>query len=268
MKCASCKNSSSTDQCPNTVLPSLQFCGKHVKIKSPRIWAEVNNINPKVVKIQQIWKGYFLRKQLEYAGPGVLNRCVCQNDDELISLESKEKHDPLDYFSFEENGKIWWFSISTVVRIVFETMKPLNPYTRQAISIETRKRLRDLCRLKHIQISYTGSSGIWRQVCQILEENGFESVNPILFQSLSRPQYMTFLILLRNDIEALQSDSPKNLFYSKVLAIIRHVLKKYTPFCGQTDASMKTGVLLYNCIRKIQNPYPLCFAIMSAYTRL
>lgn len=268
MKCSSCKNSSSTDQCPNPALPSLQFCGKHVKIKSPRIWAEVNNVVPKVIQIQKIWKGYFLRKQLQYAGVGVLKRSVCQNDDELISLESKDHYNPLDYFSFEENGKIWWFSISTLARIVFETMKPVNPYTRQPISVETRRRLRDVCRMKRIQIHSSGTTVVWTQVCQILEENGFESVNPILFQSLSRPHFMTFLILLRNDIEALQSESPKNLFYKRILEIFRHVLKKYTPFSGQTDASMKTSVLLYNCLRKIPNPYPLCFAIMSAYTRL
>lgn len=250
------------------MLPSLQFCGKHVKIKNPRIWTEVNNVIPKVVNIQRIWKGYFLRKKLQYAGLGVLKRSVCQNDEELISLESKEKQDPLDYFSFEENGKIWWFSISTLVRIVFETMNPLNPYTRQPISVETRRRLRDVCRMRNIKIQNTRSSSIWLHVCQILEENGFESVNPILFQSLSRPQFMTFLILLKNDIEALQSESPKNLYYQTILEVTKHVLRKYTPFSGQVDASTKTAILLYNCLRKIPNPYPVCFAIMSAYTRL
>lgn len=238
-------------------------------MKEPRIWIVVNNVVPNVVMIQKIWKGYFLRKQLQYAGKGVLNRSVCQNDDELISLESKNHHDPLDYFSFEENGKVWWFSIPTLSRIVFETMKPVNPYTRQPISIETRRRLRDICRMKRIKTlkSFT-SSDIWIQNCQILEENGFESINPLLFQSLMRPQYMTLLILLRNDIDALQTENPKNLNYARLGVTIRHVLKKYTPFHGQTDASLKVGVLLCNFLSKLSNPYPLCFAIMSAYTRL
>ena len=194
---------------------------------------------------------------------------MCQNDDELISLESKDHHNPFDYFSFEENGKVWWFSTSVLSKLVFETMKPINPYTRQPISIETRRRLRELCRMQNVKIlkGYSASD-IWTQICQVLEENGFESINPILFQCLTRPQYMVLLLLLRNDLEALQAEDPKNLIYPRLLSNVRHVLKKYTPFSGQTDACLKVGILLYNSLRKIPNPYPLCFAIMSAYTRL
>ena len=268
MKCSSCKNSLSTDQCPNSALPSLQFCGKHVKIKEPRIWVTVNNVIPKVVIIQKTWRGFLIRKQILEAGVGVLKRSLCQNDDELISLEPKERHNPLDYFSFEENGKIWWFSIETLARIVFETMKPVNPYTRQPISIDTRRRLRDICRLTNVQIRCPTATSIWIQVCQILEENGFESTNPILFQSLSRSQYTALLVLLRNDLQAIHAEDQKNLFYGRVVSTIQNLLKRYTPFSGQTDASLKVAVLFYNCLRRIPNPYSLCFAIMSAYTRL
>lgn len=269
MKCASCRSLTSNEQCSNAPLPSLQFCGKHVKSKHPRIWTEVNNVIPKVINIQRIWRGYFLRKQLEYAGTGVLKRSLCQNDDELISFESKLSYDPLNYFSFEENGKIWWFSIPTIKRIVFESMNPINPYTRQPISIETRRRLRTLCRIRKISClqNYLPTT-VWIQVCQILEENGFQSMNPILFQYHTRGKFSVFINLLKNDIDALCMEYPKNLDYAKLSSSIRLFMKKYTPFIGTTDASLKVGVLLYLILSGMKNPYPVSFAIMSAHTRL
>lgn len=269
MKCVSCRSLTSNEQCSNTALPSLQFCGKHVKCRYPRIWTEVNNVIPKVVEIQRIWRGYFLRKRLEYAGAGVLKRSLCQNDDELISFDSKLSYDPLNYFSFEENGKIWWFSIPTIATIVFNTMNPMNPYTRQPISIETRRRLRILCRMNKISPlkNYLPTS-IWTQVCQVLEENGFQSINPVLFQYHTRTKFNVFMNLLKNDVDALYTEYPKNLDYVRLSSQIRLFMKKQTPFIGTTDASVKVGVLLYLMLSKMKNPYPLCFAIMSAHTRL
>lgn len=266
MLCASCRNVTTTDRCSSPAIPGLQFCGKHVKVRRPRLWTAINNVIPKVIRIQKIWRGFSIRKRIIECGPGVLKRSLCHNDDELITLESKYRQYPLDYFSFEEGGKVFWFDIESMLRIVFDNSTPMNPYTRQPINLETRRRLRRLWfyRRKGRVIDY---NKIWIHICQILEENGFEEINPMLFESLNRTQFLIFLNLLKSDLTAIVSESPTNKNRILALTAVKHVLAKHTPFTGQIDAGRKVGILLYNLLHTT-SPYPICFAIMSSITRL
>ena len=266
MRCASCQNSTTNARCMTAAISGLQFCGRHAKVKTPRIWAEINNVEPKVILIQKIWRGFSIRNRILECGPGVLNRALCQNDEEIVTMESKHRQHPLDYFSFEEGGKVFWFDIESITRFVFDTSTPVNPYTRQPITLETRRRLRR----KYFRIRkgrVLDSSKIWIQICQILEENGFEGINPMLFESLNRTQFSVFLNLLKSDLTAILAESPKHKGRIISLAAVKHVIRKHTPFTGQTDGVRKVGVLLYNLLH-VPNPYPMCFAIMSSRTRL
>jgi len=85
---------------------------------------------------------------LKLAGEGVLNRKDCHNTEELVTMDEKGKLHPLDYFSFREADKLWWFDVRSLYHILKRSPKPENPYTRQALSIETRRRLRDVCRIR------------------------------------------------------------------------------------------------------------------------
>jgi hypothetical protein len=235
-------------------------------VKTPRLWIEVNNVVPKVIYIQKIWRGFCIRKRIIECGPGALKRSLCHNDEEMVTMESKHRQYPLDYFSFEEGGKVFWFDIESIARCVFDKSTPVNPYTRQPITLETRKRLRKIWFLRR-----TGRildfSKIWIQVCQILEENGFEEINPLLFESLNRTQFLVFLTLLKSDLTAIVAESPKHRGRILALTAVNHVIKKHTPFNGQIDGVRKVGLLLYNLLHMV-NPYPICFAIMSSITRL
>lgn len=266
MLCASCQNISTTHRCLTSAIPGLQFCGRHVKVKTPRLWVEVNNVIPKVVLIQKIWRGFYIRKQIIECGPGVLKRFLCNNDEELVTMESKHRQYPLDYFSFEEGGKVFWFDVETIVRCVFDKSNPVNPYTRQPINLETRRRLRKIWVRRRLG-RLLDSTKIWIQICQILEENGFEEMNPTLFESLNRTQFSVFLNLLKTDLIAIVAESPKHRGSILALNAVKHVIKKHTPFTGQIDGVRKVGILLYNLLH-MSNPYPICFAIMSSMTRL
>lgn len=266
MLCISCQNASSSDRCRTVAINGLQFCGKHVKVKNPRVWTEVNNVNPKVILIQKVWRGFHIRNCISDCGPGVLKRSVCHNDEEMVTMESKDRQYPLDYFSFEEGGKVFWFDVDSIRKCVFDKMASVNPYTRQPITLETRRRLRKVCfRKKWGRI--TDPSKVWIQVCQILEENGFEEMNPMIFESLNKTQFSIFLSLLRSDLEAIAAESPTHKARLFTLAAVKHIIKRYTPFIDQLDASRKVGMFLYN-ILYLPNPYPSCFAIMSSRTRL
>jgi hypothetical protein len=266
MLCISCKNKASADRCQTLAIKGLQFCGRHVKVRTPRIWTEVNNIVPKVILIQKIWRGFSIKNRILQCGPGVLARTLCHNHEELVTMESKDRQYPLDYFGFEEDGRVFWFDIHTISTIMFDKLTPANPYTRQPITLETRRRLRRLLVYKKTY-KVLDYSKTWIQICQILEENGFEKTNSTLFESLNQTQFLIFLQLLKTDLTALVAETPTHRGRIIALAAVKHIIKKYTPFRNSRDACIKVGMLLYNLLNMV-NPYPTCFAIMSSFTRL
>ena len=121
------------------------MCGKHAKAKNPRVWAEICRLDKNAVLIQKIWRGYSVRWWLELAGPGVLKRSLCHNEEELVTLDEKTSTHPFDYFGFEENGNVYWFDVRSIAENSNMNIEPLNPYTREPLSMNTRKRLRHLC---------------------------------------------------------------------------------------------------------------------------
>ena len=277
--CASCKNKKSNDRCTNLSLQGMLFCGVHCRNKDPRIWSKVNNIDPKVTNIQKIWKGYFTRKRLELAGPGVLKRSLCNNNDELITFEPIKSVDPFDYFGFKENDKIYGFDIRTIIDALHRTGN--NPFTRQPLSIECRKRIREIYgyRLRKKLENYYENNVLktpdallqnrWIQVCQIIEENGFFNINPNIFMGMSKSQLFTFLNMVSNDMYVWASDhkqgKSKRFIY---LVWVRNVLKKFNRVEDLNYYSFNVAsilcIILYDCV----DCYNLCFIIMSALYRL
>ena len=234
-RCASCRNKTSKDRCPNNALPGIKFCGVHSKLKTHRLWTDVNDIQRRVILISKIWKGYFIRKHLKLAGPGVLKRSVCHNQEELLSLEPISGVNPFDYFGFQENDKVYGFSIRTVLDILNRNFIPVNPYTRQPLSIEARRRLRELYGYRFrnkLPIFYENNklvggdqilSNRWLQLVQIIEENGFFNVNPNVFLGLNKTQLYILLTMILNDIKtwaAEHKDKNSKRFLYAFLSLI------------------------------------------------
>lgn len=238
-----------------------------MRVRTPRVWSEVNNVAPGLVLIQKMWRGYRVRKWIREAGEGALCRRLCHNDEDVATLESKLTLSPLDFFSFRENDKLWWFDVHTIAKYASANLVPMNPYTREPLSIDTRRRLRAICLRR--KLTYAASvPQLWLEVCQVLEENGFEKVNPVIFESLNRTQYTVFLNLMKGDIEAIVAESPNNADRKRALIIAKHILRKYTPFADQNTASKIVALFLVNALRRYSDAYPICFAIMGSFTRL
>lgn len=281
MKCISCKNKKSTDRCCNEALKGISFCGKHAKVIKPKLWTEVNNVVEKVNLIIKIWKGYSVRKRLELAGPGVLNRKVCNNNEEVCTLcEIKEIH-PLEYFGFEQDGQIYGFDIRTIIACLHEKFNSTNPFNRQPFPMEARTRLRQVYgyRFRHklplvheIMSNQTFEYIIrnrWLQLCQIVEENGFFSMNPSIFLSLTKIQLYIFLNLICNDMKSWASE--KNFEKSKRQVYVfwlKTVLNRYSQYLNLGQFSINLVSVLNNILYDSVNPYPICFIIMSALYRL
>lgn len=276
-QCIACKNKDSYERCQSTSITGLAFCGRHVKSKSVRNWYVENCVDDKVTRISKIWRGYSVRRLLKLAGPGVLNRKLCHNDEELVLLESKHALYPLDYFAFEESGKVWWFDIRSIIACLNASLVPMNPYTRVPLTIETRQRVRELYRyrLQYRKPMYHNEPIVksqlellefqWMRICQILAENGFEDVHPNRFLTLSRKQLCVLLVFIMRDIQALSLEHPRSSKRYRYHAIMQRECEQFYTFKAPFLQFANLYLMLLN---DSVEPYILCFLMMSALHRL
>lgn len=281
--CASCKNKNSNDRCPNNALTGIIFCGKHSRTKTPRVWSVVNKVDDKVTLITKVWKGYITRKLLDLAGPGVFNRKLCTNEEEISSLEPLTTISPFDYFGFQENGKTYGFDMRTLFDNFHRNFVITNPYTRQPISIETRKRLRQLYgyRLRHklprffennaLTTASTIIQNTWNQVCQIIEENGFNGTDlrPNIFLTMNKSQLYVFLNLVLNDMKTWASEhkTPQSSRF-KYTFLVQNTKNKFHSTSSVEEYSFYVGTTLLSVLYSSVEAYALCFIIMAALYRL
>lgn len=267
MLCSSCKNKSSIDQCTSTALKGFLFCGKHLKMRNKKLWSVVCPNRKYAILIQKIWRGYFFRKWLKLCGSGVLNRSVCHNEEELVTLESKNAITPTDYFSITESEKVYWFNVISINQWTRNNMT--NPYTRQPFAIDDRIRLRELCRIRRkfnfqtLNNSDNSIAGKWVEICHIIEENGFFDMDSLFFQDLSKTGLFHLTSIILKDLIAYTSGNPRR---QKYVDIIKSKLQKAKSVNNSFSESLANALLLilYDC----PNNYDICFIIVSARCRL
>jgi hypothetical protein len=280
MKCAGCKNKTSEDQCPNKPLKGLIFCGKHARSKNVRVWKDVNNLDVKAVMIQKIWKGYNLRSWLKLAGPGVLNRKICHNAEELYSFDDIKSISPLDYFAFEEDSKIYAFDIRSITEANILNVNPTNPYNRQLLTNDTRQRMRKICirrqrrKMPNLRDETPKLLGhiircSWVCVCQIIGENGFFDMSPEYFISMNRTQFVIFITLIRNDTLAWASENKRaDTRKYRYAHWLKRILGEYNAGANAHRLSYLSSKVLTTILNDFPDPYAVCFIIMSAMHRL
>ncbi len=274
----SCKNKTSSDRCSNKALLNFTMCKIHIKSKSPRIWSIVNNIDPKIIKVQKLWRGYKVRNWIKLAGPGAMKPGIRNNTEDMFSMEQHVL--PTEYFGFEEDGKVYWFDIRTFLQYMNTSSNLINPYTRKELTIGTRKRARELCirrRINKLPIycnvqsdkSFLQvTSDLWKTVSQVIEENGFHDVNPLLFESLNNVQLFVVMTMISNDIKIWAAEH-KSILSQRWKYF--NWLKKLTRFVYENDktaSSYSTAKVLSTILCDSVEPYSICFVIVSAMYRL
>ena len=213
-QCASVKNKTSTDRCTAVAILGYTVCGRHAKSKVIRLWADVNKEKIKrFTKVQALFRGWCVRKVLALAGPGVLRRANCVNDDDLTTCETKDRQDPMAYFGIEEAGKIWWFDVGTAWEWTIRSATPLNPYTNVPFAHADLARLRalHLYRRRHRLPVPLPSRDItvnisrrWTVLAHIFRSFGFEDTHPEQFANLDHRNLNAMFRLLLDDIRAMQ----------------------------------------------------------------
>ena len=212
-QCASVKNKTSTDRCTHNALLGYTVCGRHAKCKTIRLWAEVNRDKIlRFTKVQALYRGWCVRRVLMWAGPGVLRRGMCVNDEDLVTCEPKSRQHPMTYFGFEESGKVWWFDFSTAWEWSIRSVTPLNPYTNVPISHPDLARLRKLHlhrRRKRLSVPVPSRDLLlnihrrWTVLAQIFRGFGFEDIHPEQFANLNHQNMTAMFRLLIDDLEAM-----------------------------------------------------------------
>lgn len=275
--CISCKNKTSSERCPNKPILGLSFCGKHVRCPTKRLWYVENDLDSKATIIQKCWKGYTIRYRLTLAGKGVLKRQLCHNDEDVVTFESKNKQHPFDYFSFEEDGKLWWFDILSILGCLNSNLMPTNPYTRQALSIETRQRLRELYKYRlhnrlpiaHTPIPKKSYNELietqWMKITQILHENGFEDANPNHFLSMNNRTLFILLDYIYRDMSALAMEHPSSSKRHRWASAIKRERDTYHM---NQHANLQISTLVLSLLNAMNEPYHFCFILMSALFRV
>lgn len=179
--CANVKSRKHPDvRCP---CPATQgdFCARHSKHpvrfqeRTPLIKA-LSSPGPldhdASAKIQTIWRGYRIRRRIQFQGIGSVLPHIAQNTSDVYTLEPLEQIPLLYRWSYTDSKKnTWLFDIRSLAMMFKEGNELQNPYTREILSdsaVTSYKnrlgwlRKRKYCIL-HIQEEQMTPEQLWHQ---------------------------------------------------------------------------------------------------------
>jgi len=272
MQCLACKNKNSIERCSKKTLKNLKFCGVHVRSKHKKFWTSIHDLDTKVTKVQALFRGWLVRDTLRLCGPGVLKKEERHNEDDLVTADQAY---PLEYFGILENGKVFWFDVRTIYQWTTQHLEPTNPYTKQFLTIDDRKRLKKIvARRERFDLSIYHDLDYFKncdqvkylfyQIIQILNENLFAEIPESYFFELNEYNIIDLASnLTESCIDWKKSKNPILKMYFLSLDYTRILLESY--FFGGLIPFLITvlGILKYN---KIQ--YEFSFKFMAARSNL
>jgi hypothetical protein len=111
-----------------------------------------------IMKIQKIFRGNLVRKYFMLHGPAYLNRKLCTNSCDFVTMEPIEEINFHQFLSYtDEDGFIYGFDIISLHNLYFKSNKKMiNPYNRNLLPdtiLKTIKTLLILSRILKIHIS-------------------------------------------------------------------------------------------------------------------
>jgi hypothetical protein len=249
-------------------------------MKIPRLWVDTDDRSIAAFRIQKVWRRYRVQYRLRLQGIGILSRSKCHNEEDLVTCEESNRIHPGNYFSFEEEGKLYCFDFRTIYAWSLEKLKPTNPYTRKELTIETRKRLKEIAYLRSktaLGLFHDADrpndyekvfEDHWILIGQYIEENLFEEINLGLLLNLNRTQFWLFSSYMCESLliwASEKKDTRRDLYYTWM----RYCLRKQTlEIRGNTNVAYYVANTLLKILKDCKQPYEVCFQIMSARMRL
>ena len=158
-----------------------------------------------IIKIQKNFRRLIVQKYKSLHGPAAMNRKLCNNSCDFITMEPNEEINFHQFLSYkDEDGFIYGFDITSLHNLYFKGSKEMkNPYNRNLFPISVIKDIKSMLRLSkilkiHINLLFEDDSQ------NVSSEKAIELRALTLFQTIdslgnySNPQW--FLSLNRNEI--------------------------------------------------------------------
>jgi hypothetical protein len=143
----------------NYNVAQLRIFAKHYKLKitgnKPQL---VNRLysylyfSCYIIKIQKVFRSMLVRKYKQLHGPASLNRKLCTNTDDFISMEPVEEINFHQFISYKDfDGFIYGFDINSLHNLFLKSDGEIrNPYNRTLIPESLFKDIRSLIRIGRI----------------------------------------------------------------------------------------------------------------------
>jgi len=105
-----------------------------------------------IIKIQKVFRRNIVRKYKQLHGPAVLNRKLCTNSDDFVSMEPVDEINFHQFISYKDiDGFIYGFDINSLHNLFLKSGDDIkNPYNRNLIPEMVFKNIRSLIRLSKI----------------------------------------------------------------------------------------------------------------------
>lgn len=107
-----------------------------------------------LIKIQKIFRGFIVKKYIEYRGPAILKRDLCNNSEDFVTMDPIEKINFHQFFSYKDmDGFIYGFDIISFHNLVLKSKdvnSVQNPYNRNIIPENVIKSLKYIIKIGRI----------------------------------------------------------------------------------------------------------------------
>jgi hypothetical protein len=156
-----------------------------------------------IIKIQKIFRSFLFKKYKKLHGPAFINRKLCTNENDFITLEPVEEIKCYQFFSYtDDDGFIYGFDINSLHNS-FLISQAKNPYNRNLLSILVLQNIKDLIRISkllkiNINLNYEDDTK------NVSDEKAIELRALSVFQNMdllgNYSNYKWFISLNRNQL--------------------------------------------------------------------
>jgi hypothetical protein len=200
----------------NYNVQQLKLIAKYYKLKISGNKSQLINrvyvflkLSSNIVKIQKIFRGKLQRNYNKCHGPAFVNRSLCTNTTDFLSIEEMTSLPFSQFFSYKDvDGFIYGFDIISLYNLIIKSGKKVqNPYNRNEMPKEVMQNIRNLIRLskllkipmdidiKDVNDDISNQKGIELKILDIFQN--IDSLgnysDPSWFLSLNRQQMLKFV---------------------------------------------------------------------------
>lgn len=145
----------------NYSLPQLKIIAKEYKLKisgnKPQLVLRIFSylyFSSYIIKIQKMFRGLLVKKYKAYHGPASMNRKICTNTDDFVTMEPVEEINFHQFLSYKDSdGFIYGFDIISLHNLFLKSkdiVSVKNPYNRNLIPEIVIRTIRSIIRLSKI----------------------------------------------------------------------------------------------------------------------